>query len=60
MGRHKVLPEDLMNHICEDLGLETLLELNDIEPREVVELLISEGLIDIDSLCVELETDDDE
>jgi hypothetical protein len=60
MGRHKVIPNDLLEHICEDYGLEELLLLNDIEPRTVLELLISEGLLDIESLCVELETDDDE
>jgi hypothetical protein len=60
MGRHKVIPNDLLEHIYEDYGLEELLLLNDIEPRTVLELLISEGLLDIESLCVELETDDDE
>jgi hypothetical protein len=60
MGKLKVIPNDLLEHICEDYGLEELLLLNDIEPRTVLELLISEGLLDIESLCVELETDDDE
>jgi hypothetical protein len=59
MGRHKVIPTDLLENLCEDYGLEELLMLNDIEPRTVLELLISEGLLDIESLCVELETDDD-
>ncbi len=59
MVKRKVLPEDFLDHICEDLGLETLLEINDIEPREVIELLIAEGLIDVDNLCVELPEDDD-
>lgn len=60
MGRHKVLPKDFIEHLCEDYGLEELLLLNDIEPTTVLELLISEGLIDFENLCLELESDDDE
>lgn len=39
---------DLLDHLIEDYGLETVLEQNDIEQRTVLELLIDKGMIDLD------------
>jgi hypothetical protein len=39
---------DLLEHLLEDYGLETLLEQNDIEQRTVLEILIDKGLIDLE------------
>lgn len=39
---------DLLEHLIEDYGLETILEQNDIEPRTVLELLIDKGMIDLE------------
>jgi hypothetical protein len=60
MGKHKTLPDDFLDHLCEDYGLETLLEMNDIEPTMVLKLLITEGYIDLEDLYLELDSDDDE
>ena len=59
MGKHNVLPEDFLDHLCEDYGLDTLLEMNDLEPTMVLKLLITEGLIDLESLYLEFPFDDD-
>lgn len=58
MVNRKILPEDFLDHLIEDYGLECLLEMNDIEPHTVVELLIKEGLIDLEDLYLEWEDDD--
>ena len=58
MGRNKVFSDEALEHLCEDYGLETLLEMNDIEPQVVIQLLINEGLIDVDDFSVETEDDD--
>lgn len=58
MVKHKHLAEDFLEHLLEDIGLETLLELNDVEPVAVLELLIEHGWIDLDNLSWETEDDD--
>ena len=58
MGRHKTVSEEALEHLVEDYGLEQLLIDNDIEPQIVVELLIREGLIDLEEFSWETEDDD--
>lgn len=58
MGRNKTVSEEALEHLIEDYGLEQLLIDNDIEPQVVVELLIREGLIDLEEFS--WETEDDE
>lgn len=58
MGRNKTVSEEAIEHLVEDVGLEYLLETNDIEPQVVVELLIREGLIDLEEFSWETEDDD--
>lgn len=58
MGRHKTVSEEALEHLVEDYGLEQLLIDNDIEPQIVVELLIREGLIDLEEFSWETEYDD--
>jgi len=58
MGRHKTVSEEALEHLVEDYGLEQLLIDNDIEPQVVVELLIREGLIDLEEFSWETEDDD--
>ena len=58
MGKHKTVSEDALDHLVEDYGLEQLLIDNDIEPQVVVELLIREGLIDLEEFSWETEDDD--
>ena len=48
MGRNKRVSEEAIEHLVEDYGLEQLLIDNYIEPQVVVELLIREGLIDLE------------
>lgn len=50
---------DILEHLIEDYGLETLLEQNDIEPRTVLELLINKGLIDLEDYTFGDIDDDD-
>lgn len=59
MGRNKVFSDEALEHLVEDYGLETILEMNDIEPQVVIQLLINEGLIDLDDFSVETEDDDE-
>ena len=59
MGKHKTVSEETIEHLVEDVGLEYLLETNDIEPQVVVELLIREGLIDLEEFSWETEDDDE-
>ena len=59
MAKHKRLAEDFLEHLLEDIGLDTLLELNDVEPVAVLELLIENGWIDLDDLRWEIENDDE-
>ena len=59
MAKHKRLAEDFLEHLLEDIGLEILLELNDVEPVAVLELLIEHGWIDLDDLRWELNDDDE-
>ena len=59
MGRNKRVSEEAIEHLVEDVGLEYLLEANDIEPQAVIELLIREGLIDLEEFSWETEDDDD-
>ena len=54
----KTRSEEAIEHLCEDYGLETLLDMNDIEPQVVIELLIREGLIDLEEFSWETEDDD--
>lgn len=58
MVKHKTVSEEAIEHLVEDVGLEYLLETNDIEPQVVVELLIREGLIDLEEFSWETEDDD--
>lgn len=58
MGKHKTVSEEAIEHLVEDVGLEYLLEANDIEPQLVIELLIREGLIDLEEFSWETEDDD--
>lgn len=58
MPKHKTVSEEAIEHLVEDVGLEYLLEANDIEPQVVVELLIREGLIDLEEFSWETEDDD--
>lgn len=58
MGRHKTVSEEALEHLVEDYGLEQLLVDNNIEPQVVVELLIREGLIDLEEFSWETEDDD--
>lgn len=58
MGRNKTVSEEAIEHLVEDVGLEYLLETNDIEPQVVVELLIREGLIDLEEFSWETEDED--
>ena len=59
MGRNKTVSEEALEHLVEDYGLEQLLIDNDIEPQVVVELLIREGLIDLEEFSWETEDDDE-
>lgn len=58
MGRHKTVSEEALEHLVEDYGLEQLLIDNDIEPQVVIELLIREGLIDLEDFSWEMEDED--
>lgn len=58
MGKHKQISQEAIENLCEDYGLEYLLEANGIEPQIVVELLIQEGLIDLEEFSWEMEDDD--
>lgn len=60
MGNVKVLPEEFLDRLIEDYGLEELLFMNDVEPRTALVLLIEEGLIDIESLYLDMELSDDD
>lgn len=60
MGNVKILPEEFLDRLIEDYGLEELLFMNDVEPRTVLVLLIEEGLIDIESLYLDMELPDDD
>ncbi len=59
MPQHKTVSEEAIEHLCEDYGLETILEMNDIEQQVVIELLIREGLIDLEDFSIEVEDNDD-
>ena len=50
----KVLPEMFLEKLLEDYSLETILEMNDIESYVVLELLIREGLIDLEDLYLDM------
>jgi len=54
------LPKDFLDHLCEDYGLERILELHDIEEQFVLELLISEGILDVADLYFDMEMADDD
>jgi hypothetical protein len=58
MGRHKTISEEALEHFVEDYGLDYILESNDIEPQVVVQLLIREGLIDLENFSWEIEDED--
>lgn len=60
MGNVKVLPEEFLDRLIEDYGLEELLFMNDVEPRTALVLLIEEGLIDLESLYLDMELPDDD
>jgi len=50
----KVLPEDFLENLLEDYSLETILEMNDIEPYTVLELLLREGLVSLEDLYLDM------
>lgn len=54
------LPKDFLDHLCEDYGLEKILELHDIEEQFVLELLINEGVLDVADLYFDMEMADDD
>ncbi len=54
------LPRDFLDHLCEDYGLEKILELHDIEPQFVLELLVDEGVLDLEDLYLNMEMADDD
>jgi hypothetical protein len=58
--RMKVLPELFLEKLLEDYSLETILEMNDIEPHTILELLITEGLIDLEDLYLDMGADYDD
>ena len=58
MTKRIILSQEAIENLCEDYGLEQLLIDNDIEPQVVVELLIREGLIDLEEFSWETEDDD--
>ncbi len=55
-----IFPKDFLEHLCEDYGLETILERHDIEQQFVLELLINEGVLDLADLQFDMEMTDDE
>ncbi len=58
MVKAKIIPPEALDHLAEDIGLETILEMNDIEPQTVIELLISHGLINLEDFEYEVDEDD--
>ncbi len=58
MGKVNIVPPEALEHLVEDYGFELLLEMNDIEPYQVIELLVREGLLDLDDLRWEIEDED--
>jgi hypothetical protein len=56
----KVLPELFLEKLLEDYSLETILEMNDIEPHTILELLITEGLISLEDLYLDMGADYDD
>lgn len=58
MTKRIVVSQEAIENLCEDYGLETILEMNGIEPHIVIDLLINEGLIDLDEFSWETEDED--
>lgn len=56
----RVLPEVFLEKLLDDYSLETILEMNDIETYTVLQLLITEGLIDLEDLYLDMGDTDDE
>lgn len=50
----RVLPEVFLEKLLDDYSLETILEMNDVETHVVLELLIREGLIDLEDLYLDM------
>lgn len=50
----KILPELFLEKLLEDYSLETILEMNDIENHIVLQLLMTEGLIDLEDLYLDM------
>ena len=50
----KVLPEEFLEKLLDDYSLETILEMNDLEGYTVLKLLITEGLIDLEDLYLDM------
>ncbi len=55
-----IFPKDFYSHLCDDYSLETILEMNDIEPQQVLELLVNEGLLDLADLYFDMEIPDED
>ena len=54
------IPKDFLDNLCEDHGLEKILQLHDIEQQFVLELLIEEGVLDLADLYLDVEMADDD
>lgn len=54
----KIVSQEALEHFVEDYGLEYILEANDITPQMVIQILLNEGLLDLDNLSWETEDDD--
>ncbi len=54
------LPKDFLDNLCEDYGLEKILELHDIEQQFVLEFLINEGILDVADLYFDMEMADED
>jgi hypothetical protein len=44
-----MLPDEVINHLVEDIGLENILIDNDISEEVLINHLFEQGMIDIDS-----------
>ncbi len=52
--------ESFLEELLENYGLEKLLELNDINPVEVLELLIDQGLFDVEMFNPSIGVEDED
>jgi hypothetical protein len=53
--------DDIFTQLAEDYGLELILQQNDLEPRDVLEILWDKGLLDLeDYIFTELSVEDED